>query len=87
MIYKLLAKLSKGHRDSIQINKIRNEKGDTTTETEEIKKKKIIRPTTKAYTQKTGKSGVIVHLFIKMNNFVDRYQIQSDIPSKKSHNL
>jgi hypothetical protein len=31
-----LAKLTKGPRDSIQINKIRNEKGDITTETEEI---------------------------------------------------
>jgi len=31
-----LATLTRGHRDSIQINKIRNEKGDITTETEEI---------------------------------------------------
>ena len=38
-INKHLAKLTRGHRDSIQINKIRNEKGDITTETEEIKKK------------------------------------------------
>ena len=38
-IDKPLAKLIKGHRDSIQINKIRNEKGDITTETtKEIKK-------------------------------------------------
>ena len=35
---KPLAKLTKGQRDSIQINKIRNEKGDITTETEEIEK-------------------------------------------------
>jgi hypothetical protein len=33
---KLLAKLITGHRESIQINKIRNEKGDITTETEKI---------------------------------------------------
>ena len=33
---KPLAKLIKGHRDSIQINKIRNEKGVITTEPEEI---------------------------------------------------
>jgi hypothetical protein len=39
-----------GHRDSIQNNKIRNEKGDITTETEEIQKKSS-DPTTKAYTQ------------------------------------
>jgi hypothetical protein len=35
-IGKPLAKLIKGTRDSIQINKIRNEKGDITTETEKI---------------------------------------------------
>ena len=35
-IDKPLARLTKGHRDSIQINKLRNEKGDITTETEEI---------------------------------------------------
>jgi hypothetical protein len=40
-IDKPLARLPRGHRDSIQINKIRNEKGDITTETEEILK--IIR--------------------------------------------
>ena len=32
-IYKHLAKLNRGHRDSIQINKIRNKKGDITTGT------------------------------------------------------
>ena len=37
-IDKPLAKLPKGHRNSIQINKIRNEKGDIKTENEEIKK-------------------------------------------------
>jgi hypothetical protein len=35
-IDKPLARLNRGHRDSIQINKIRNEKGDITMETEEI---------------------------------------------------
>ena len=38
-IDKPLAKVNKGYRDSIQIKKIRNEKGHKTTETEEIKKK------------------------------------------------
>jgi hypothetical protein len=38
------------HRDSIQINKIRNEKGKITIETMEIKKKSS-DPTTKVYTQ------------------------------------
>ena len=33
MIGKPLARLTKGHRDSILINKTRNEKGDITTET------------------------------------------------------
>jgi predicted negative regulator of RcsB-dependent stress response len=40
-IDKPLAKLTRGQRDSILINKIRNKKGDITIETEEIKK--IIR--------------------------------------------
>ena len=35
-IDKPLARLTKGHRDSILINKIRNEKGDITTDPEEI---------------------------------------------------
>ena len=35
-IDKLLARLTTGHRDSILINKIRNEKGDIATEHEEI---------------------------------------------------
>ena len=37
-IDKPLARLTRGHRDSIQINKIRNERGDIPTETEDIKK-------------------------------------------------
>jgi hypothetical protein len=55
-IDKHLAKLTRGHRDSILINKIRNEKGDITTESEEIQKitrsyyKKLIL-------NKTGKPG------------------------------
>ena len=35
-IDKPLARLTRGHRDSILINKIKNEKGDITTEPEEI---------------------------------------------------
>jgi hypothetical protein len=38
MIDKPLARLTRGHRDSILINKIRNEKGDITTESEEIQR-------------------------------------------------
>jgi hypothetical protein len=37
-IDKPLARLTRGHRDSILINKIRNEKGGITTETEKIQK-------------------------------------------------
>ena len=36
-IDKPLARLTRGHRDSVQINKIRNEKGDITTEPKQIK--------------------------------------------------
>ena len=50
MIDKPLYGLTRWHRDSIQINKIRNEMGDITTETEENKKKSS-DPTTTAYTQ------------------------------------
>jgi hypothetical protein len=42
-IDKPLAKLTRGHRDSILTKKIRNEKQDITTETDKIQKKKIIR--------------------------------------------
>ena len=35
-IDKTLARLTRGHRDSILINKIRNEKGDITTDPEEV---------------------------------------------------
>jgi ABC-type uncharacterized transport system fused permease/ATPase subunit len=51
-IDKLLARLIRGHRDSILINKIRNEKGEITTETEEKKKSDPIR---KGYTHQNWK--------------------------------
>ena len=51
---KPLARLTKGHRDSILIHKIKNEKGDITTETKEIQA--IIRSNYKSL-DKTGKSG------------------------------
>ena len=38
-IDKPLARITRGHIDSIQINKVTNENGGITTETEEIKKK------------------------------------------------
>ena len=55
-IDKLLAKLTREHRDSIQINKIINEKGDIKTNTEENFFKKSSYPTTKPVLNKTSKS-------------------------------
>ena len=66
-IDKPLARLTKGHRDSIQINKIRNEKGDISTEMEKIQK--IIRSYYKSlYTTQ-------LENLEEMDNFLDRYQI------------
>ena len=64
---KPLAKLTKEHRDSIQINKIRNERGDITTETEEIQK--IIRSYYK------GLYSTQLENLEEMDNFLDRYQM------------
>ena len=63
-IDKPLARLIRGHRDSIQINKIRNEKGDITTETEEIQK--IIR-----FYYKSLYSTQLENME-EMDNFLDR---------------
>jgi hypothetical protein len=66
-IDKPLARLTRGHRDSILINKIRNEKADITTESKEIQK--IIRSYYKSlYSTK-------LEDLEEMNNFLDRYQI------------
>jgi hypothetical protein len=48
-IDKPLVRLTRGHRDSILIDKMKNEKADITTEPEE--NQNIIRSTTKGYTQ------------------------------------
>jgi hypothetical protein len=65
---KLSVRLIRGDRDSIQINTIRNEGGDITTETEEIKKK-IIRPYCKSlYSTK-------LENLDEMDNFLDRQEI------------
>jgi hypothetical protein len=55
-IDKPLARLPRGHRDSILTNKIRNEKGDITIETEEIQKDHQIL-LEKPILNKTEKSG------------------------------
>ena len=52
---KPLARLTRGNRDSILINKIKNEKGDITRDLEEIQN--TIRPSTKAILNRTEKPG------------------------------
>ena len=65
-IDKHLARLTRGHRDSILINKIRNEKGDITTDSEEIQN--TIRSFYKRlYSTK-------LENLDEMDNFLDRYQ-------------
>jgi hypothetical protein len=58
MIDKSLARITRGQSHSTLINKIRNEKGDITRESEEIQtnKQKVSDPTTKAYTQQNWKT-------------------------------
>jgi hypothetical protein len=66
-IDKPLARLTRGHRGSILINKIRNQKGDITTEPEEIQN--IIRSYYKRlYSTK-------LENLDKMDNFLDRYHV------------
>jgi hypothetical protein len=82
-IDKPLSKLTRGHRDSIQINKIGNEKGDITTKTEEIKKKSP-DPTTKAYTQQNWKIWMKWTIFLTDTG--TKVKSGLDKPSKESHN-
>ena len=66
-IDKPLARLIRGHRNSILINKIKNEKGDITTEPEEIQN--IIRSYYKRpYSTKLENMD-------EMDNFLDRYWV------------
>ena len=66
-IDKPLARLTRGHRDSILINKIKNEKGDITTEPEEIQN--IIRSYYKRlYSTK-------LENLDEMDKFLDKYQV------------
>jgi hypothetical protein len=64
---KPLSKLTRGHKNSIQINKIRNKKGGITTETKEILK--TIRSSYK------GQYSTKLENLDEMDNFLDRYQI------------
>jgi hypothetical protein len=66
-IDKPLARLTRGHRDSILINKIRNEKEDIRTDPEEIQN--IIRSYYKSlYSTK-------LENLDEMNKFLERYQL------------
>jgi hypothetical protein len=56
-----LVRLTRGHRDSILINKIRNEKGDITTDPEEIQN--TIMSLYKRYTQKNWKTWIKWKIF------------------------
>jgi hypothetical protein len=60
-IDKPLARLTRGHKDSILINKIRNEKGDIATDPEEIETP--LDPSTKGYTLQNWKT------WVKWTNF------------------
>ena len=62
-IYKPLGRLTRGPRENILINKIRNEEGDIITESEEIQK--IIK---RLYSRKLGN-------LAEMDNFIDIYQV------------
>ena len=64
---KPLARLTKGHRDSILINKIRNEKEDMTTYPEKIQN--II----KSYDKRLYATKL--ENLDEMDNFIDRYQV------------
>jgi hypothetical protein len=67
-IDKPLTRLTRGHRDSILINKIRNEKGDKTTDPEEIQN--TIRSFYKRlYSTK-------LENLEEMDKFLDRYQVK-----------
>ena len=66
-IDKPLARLTRGHRESILINKIRNEKGEITTDPEEIQN--TIRSFYKRlYSTK-------LENLDEMDKFLDRYQV------------
>jgi hypothetical protein len=66
-IYKPLARVTREHRDSILINKIRNEKGDITTDPEETKNT-IGSFYKKLYSTK-------LENLDEMDKFLDRYQV------------
>jgi hypothetical protein len=76
-IDKPLARLTRGHKDSIQINKIRNLKEDITTETEEIFKN-YQSYYKSLYSKKLEKLD-------EMDNFLKRYQVPNLNQDQKNH--
>ena len=82
-INKPLARLTKGHRESIQINKLRNEKGDITTETEEIQTNHQF-PLQEPILNTTGESGGNGQFPRQIPN--TKIKLGSDRTSKQSHN-
>jgi hypothetical protein len=66
-IDKPLARLTRGHRESILINKIRNEKGDITTDPEEIQN------TIRSFYKKLYSTKL--ENLDEMDKFLDRYQV------------
>ena len=65
MIDKHLSRITRGHRDSILINKIRNEKEHITRESEEIQIRSYYK---RLYSTKFKKLD-------EMDKFLDRYQV------------
>jgi hypothetical protein len=75
---KPLARLTRGHRDIILINKIRNEKEDTTTEQEETQN------TLRSYYKRVYSTKQ--ENLDDINNFPDRYQV-TKFNQDQSNNL
>jgi hypothetical protein len=75
-IDKHLTRLTRGHRDSILIKKIRNEKGDITTEPEEIQRI-IISYYKRLYSTR-------VDNLDEMENLLDRYQVRKLNPGQNN---
>jgi hypothetical protein len=69
-IDKPFARLTRGHRDNILINKIRDEKGDIRTDPEEIQN--IINPTTKGILKTNKQTNKNLENLDEMDNFLDR---------------
>jgi hypothetical protein len=68
-IDKPLARLTRGHKDSILIKKIRNKKGDITTDTEEIQN------TIRSFYKRLYST--ILENLDEIDKFLDRYQVSN----------